>query len=496
MMQPAQHADFHHLNGWWRVHRVWSLAWPTVVTMTSYTVMQFVDSLMVSQLGELELAAQGNGGVWAWTSMAFLFGVITMVNTFVSQCVGRGELHRAAGYAWCGVWFAVFSWSILLLPMAIWGLPMAFEVMGHERALIELETSYGRVLLLGAAINLGGKAITHFFFGIGRPKVITISAIAGNLVNVIGNYVLIYGEAGLPALGLPGVPGVVPMGVQGAAIATVIGTCVESVIPVLVFLGPQMSRQYGTRVAWRLDGGGIRDLVRVGWPGSVQQGNEMVCWAIFMTVLVGRFGTEHLAAGWIVLRYMHLSFMPAVGFSVATTTLVGQFIGAREPGLAAKAAHTSLWMAVVYMSIWGALMMLFREPMVRIFLSAGGSTSDAERILAIGSSVMILAAVFQSFDGIGIVYFGALRGAGDTLWPGLVTAGLSWTLIVGGGWGFAVGFPQWGSWGPWAGCTLYIIALGAALAWRFERGAWRSIRLQMTARGTGEGAATERVSAL
>lgn len=495
-MQPAQHADFHQLDGLQRIRRVWSLAWPTVVTMTSYTLMQFVDSLMVSQLGGLELAAQGNGGVWAWTAMAFLYGVITIVNTFVSQCVGRGESQRAAGYAWCGIWFAVFSWGILLLPMAIWGLPIAFGAMGHERALVELETSYGRVLLLGAAVSLAGKAITNFFFGIGRPKVITISAIAGNIVNVIGNYVLIYGEAGLPALGLPGVPGVSPMGVQGAAIATVIGTCVETAIPAFVFLGPQLARQYGTRSAWRIDVGGIRDLMRVGWPASVQQGNEMVCWAIFMTVLVGRFGTEHLAAGWIVLRYMHLSFMPAVGFSVATTTLVGQFIGAREPDLAAKAAHTSLWMGVVYMSIWGALMMLFREPMVRIFLGANGGGSDVERIVAIGSSVMILAAVFQAFDGIGIVYFGALRGAGDTLWPGLVTAGLSWTLIVGGGWGCAVAFPQWGSWGPWAGTTFYIIALGSALAWRFERGAWRSIRLQMTARGAVEGAATERETAL
>lgn len=485
-MQRAQHADFHHLDGFERVRRVWSLAWPTVVTMSSYTVMQFVDSLMVSQLGGLELAAQGNGGVWAWTAMAFLYGVITLVNTFVSQCVGRGEPKRAAGYAWCGVWFAVISWGLLLLPMAVWGLPMAFEAMGHDRALIELETAYGRVLLFGAAVNLAGKAITNFFFGIGRPKVITASAIAGNIVNVICNYVLIYGDAGLPALGLPGVPGVSPMGVQGAAIATVIGTCVECAIPAFVFLGPQIAREYGTRSAWRIDVGGIRDLLRVGWPASFQQGNEMLCWAIFMTALVGRFGTEHLAAGWIVLRYMHLSFMPAVGFSVATTTLVGQFIGAREPDLAAKAAHTSLWMGIVYMSIWGALMLLLREPMMRIFLGGGGSEGDADRIVAIGSSVMILAAVFQAFDGLGIVYFGALRGAGDTLWPGLLTAVLSWTLIVGGGWGFVVAFPEWGSWGPWAGTTLYILALGAALAWRFERGAWRTMQLQMNARSVEE----------
>jgi MATE family multidrug resistance protein len=490
-MQSLQQPDFHHLAGFARIQRVWSLAWPTVVTMTSYTLMQFVDSLMVSQIGGLELAAQGNGGVWAWTMMAFLAGVITIVNTFVSQCVGRGDLRHAAGYAWCGVWLSVISWCLLLLPVAVWGLPLAFESMGHERALIDLEISYGRILLLGAVVNLAGKAISNFFFGIGRPKVITLSAILGNVANVIGNYVLIYGETGLPALGLPGVPGVTPMGVQGAAIATVIGTAIESAIPLCVFLGPQIARQYGSRRSWRIDIPGLRDLIRVGWPGSVQQGNEMVCWSVFMTVLVGRFGTEHLAAGWIVLRYMQLSFMPAVGFSVATTTLVGQFIGAREPELAAKAAHTSLWMAVVYMSLWGALMTIFREPMLRVFLAKGDGSGDVEHIVAIGSSVMMLAAVFQAFDGIGIVYLGALRGAGDTLWPGLVTAALSWALIVGGGWMCAVAFPQWGSWGPWAGTTIYIIALGGALAWRFEQGAWRSIRLPMTARDVPADAAGE-----
>ncbi len=482
-MQAGQFADFHHLDGFERIRRVWSLAWPTVITMSSYTLMQFVDSLMVSQLGGLELAAQGNGGVWAWTAMSFLFGVITIVNTFVSQCVGRGESRRAAAYAWSGVWFAAITWVVLLIPMAVWGLPIAFEAMGHDRALIDLEISYGRVLLLGAVVNLAGKSIANFFFGIGRPKVITIAALAGNIANVVGNYVLIYGETGLPLLGLPGVPGVEPMGVQGAAIATVIGTCIETAIPAIVFLGPRIAKQHGSRARWRLDVGGVRDLIRVGWPASMQQGNEMVCWAIFMTVLVGRFGTEHLAAGWIVLRYMHLSFMPAVGFSVATTTLVGQFIGAREPGLAAKAAHTALWMGVAYMSIWGVLMLLLREPMVRVFLGAGEVDGSVERIAAIGSSVMILAAVFQAFDGIGIVYLGALRGAGDTLWPGLVTAALSWGLIVGAGWACAVVFPQWGSWGPWAGATLYIMAIGAALAWRFERGNWRDIKLAMNARG-------------
>jgi MATE family multidrug resistance protein len=99
------------------------------------------------------------------------------------------------------------------------------------------------------------------------------------------------------------------------------------------------------------------------------------------------------------------------------------------------------------------------------------------RIIEVGAQLMICAAVFQIFDAVGIIYTGALRGAGDTLWPGLVTMGLAWSCIVGLGWWLAVSQPQWGAVGPWIGASAYIAAVGVALAWRFERGTWRSIRL-------------------
>ena len=98
------------------MREVWSIAWPTVLTMASYTVMQFVDSLMVSRVGALEVAAQGNGGVWSFAIVAFLFGILTMVNTFVSQNVGAGRPHQAARFGWAGLWFALLAWLFILLP--------------------------------------------------------------------------------------------------------------------------------------------------------------------------------------------------------------------------------------------------------------------------------------------------------------------------------------------------------------------------------------------
>jgi len=463
---------------------VWSLAWPIVFTMTSYTMMQFIDSIMVAQVGSLELAAQGNGGVWSWTVIAFLVGMISLVNTFVAQSVGAGQPIAAARYAWSGIWLALVSWVVILIPMGLLVFPLAFSWMGHEPRLQMLETQYAQILLLGGCFTLVAKAISNFFFGIARPKIITLAAILGNIVNIVLNYALIYGDVGVPDRGWPGLPLCAPMGVAGAALATVIGVAIECLVPLAVFLGPKMAREFHTRSAWRLDWAAIKDLIRVGWPASVQFGNEMFCWSVFMTILVGEFGTEHLAAGWIVLRYMHLSFMPAVGFSIATTTLVGRSIGENRIDLAERYAHITLWMSILYMSIWGILMLFFREQMVGVFVRAGGADIEsAQHVIDLGARIMIFAAIFQAFDGLGIVYIGALRGAGDTFWPGMITVVLSWSLIVGFGVWIIRAYPNLGSIGPWLGATIYIIVLGGAMAWRFERGPWRTHRLARHASG-------------
>ena len=454
---------------------VWAQAWPTVITMLSYTLMQFVDSLMVSKLGPLEVAGQGNGGIWAFVPQSFLFGFLSMVNTFVSQNLGAGRRDEVARYAWAGLWLAIASWLLLMVP---WGLamPWAFERMGHSSELCRLELQYGQVLVFGPIAGLSAKAMSNLFFGLQRPRLITVAAIAGNIVNVLLNYALIYGSEGVVAWGLPGVPFAPRLGVMGAAIATVCGTAVELALPLSVFLFGSLARDLATRAAWRPRWRELRDLLRLGWPVSIQFGNEIICWAIFMTVLVGHFGELHLTAGWSALRYMHLSFMPAVGFSVATTALAGRYIGAGKPDLAAHRAHWALGMAIVYMTVCGLAMAIWRDSLVGVFVDADDAAIAAE-VITIGSRLMICAAVFQTFDAVGIVYTGALRGAGDTLVPGVATIVLSWSLIVGLGAWLAWNRADWTSVGPWVGASVYIIVYGVWMALRFERGAWRQIRL-------------------
>jgi MATE family multidrug resistance protein len=462
---------------------VWAQAWPTVLTMLSFTVMQFVDALMVSRVGALEVAAQGNGGIWAFVPQSFLFGFLTVVNTFVAQNVGAGRRDAVARYGWAGIRLALASWAVVMVPWAL-ALPWFFATLGHSPELQRLELQYALVLAWGSVAGLVAKAMSNFFFGLQRPRVITIAAIAGNVTNVALNYTLIYGHAGIPEWGWPGVPGVPALGVLGAAIGTVCGTLVEACLPLGLFLTGRMARELHVWKAAASGQGEMARLVRLGWPVSIQFGNEIVCWALFMTVLVGRFGEAHLTAGWATLRYMHLSFMPAVGFSVATTALVGKYIGAGMPERAAHRAHWAVGMATAYMTVCGLGMALFREPLLAIFVTAADA-AEARQILDIGSRLMICAAVFQTFDAVGIAYTGALRGAGDTLVPGVATIALSWGLIVGLGMALVAWRPEWASVGPWVAASAYIIVFGVFVAWRFERGGWRRIRLLEPMPGPG-----------
>ncbi len=477
------------------------VATPTVVTMTSYTVMQFIDGLMVSRIGPdpVYVSAQGNGGMAVWLVVSIALGAMGVINTYVAQNLGAGRPERGSAYAWNGLWMSA-AWALLMVPYAL-SLPAIFGAMGHGDELLRLETQYAQINVWGAFFVLGSRSIAHYFYGLHRPGVVMVSVLAANVVNVALNALLIFGTDGPPAwTPLAGffrstaeTLGIAPMGVAGAAVATVIGASIELLIPLAVFLSPRMNRRYATRSAWRPSLRHVRDVWRIGWPGGLMFGNEMICWAYLMAVLLGKGGQAmgdppevHNTAGWIALRYMHLSFMPAVGISIAVTALVGRCMGMRRPDLAARRAWLGMGVTMAYMGACALGFVLFRETLVGVFVPDDMPSEKVERLIAVGSSVMIAAAVFQLFDAIAITMSGALRGAGDTVWPGVVTIVLSWVCIVGGGHLAIALVPHWGSMGPWVGASAYIILLGVFLLARFLAGNWKRIDLLSRSASAGE----------
>jgi multidrug resistance protein, MATE family len=466
------------------------IAGPTVATMTSYTLMTFTDKWLVSRLGPEYVGAQGNGGLVAWAPQAFVYGMLQVVNTYVAQNLGAGRPRAGAAYAWNAIYLAAVC-ALLLQPVA-WAMPWILKQASIDPGQAVLAHEYGRILIWGCFLNMATRGLSQFFYGMHKAGVVMVAGIAANLINLVVSAVLVYGADGdnyglgwfgemtawiarTLGMGEDGKGG--GWGIAGSAWGTVFATGVELAIPLSVFLSARFAREYGTRAAWRPSWGHLKDIARLGWPGGAMFANEMACWGFFMVYLVSHFGAAHASAGWAAHQYMSLSFMPAVGMSVATTALVGKYLGMGRHDLAEARFWLALKISAAYMGLCGVVFVVFRQPLIGLFVEDSASPELASEMVRLGSMMLIATAAFQLFDAGAMVTSGALRGAGDTVFPGLATIVASWVVIVGGGLALTHAVPQWESLGAWIAAAAYIFVLCVILLARFMGGAWKRIRL-------------------
>src|SRR5207247_8380100 len=171
---------------------------------------------------------------------------------------------------------------------------------------------------------------------------------------------------------------------------------------------------------WRLAGPRMPQLLHIGWPAGAQSALDVLGWGVLIVLLVGRFGKEQLAASNIAIQYMTISFMPGFGLAQALTALVGRYIGEGRIELAIQRVHEALFLALSYMVLMGMIYFTFRAPFIAFF------NPDPE-VVHMGSNILLCAAAFQVFDGMGITFAGTLRGAAGA--PGI--AGLPVSLLFG-----------------------------------------------------------------
>jgi len=439
----------------WGVGEVVRLAVPMVLNTVSYTIMQFVDGLMVSRVGTEAFSAQLGGGISAFTAVCFFMGTLSCVSTFASQHLGAGRPERAARYAWQGIWLGVVAAAALaaLVPAA----PHLFRLFGHAPEVTRLETRYFQILIGGAIFHLTARGLGAWFVGMHRPTVTLVAGVAANLVNVAANYVLIFGHLGFPALGL-----------AGAGIGTVLGFITEAAILGAVFLFGPLADEYQTRRQWRPARRELADLLRIGSPAGAMFVGDLLMWTIFMVGIIGSFGTEAIAATNILNRYWHLCFMPAIGVSAAVTAIVGRYCGARQPHLAWRRAHAGLVLVEAYMIACGVGVWLFRDALVGLFNESGDPA-----VQRMATQAILFLLICQAFDALNVTFIGALRGAGDTLWPGVVQLALAYGVGLAGSALVAHLAPEWGILGPWSAASLYVIVLGLLMWGRFLSGRWK-----------------------
>ncbi|HSW43939.1 MAG TPA: MATE family efflux transporter [Phycisphaerae bacterium] len=432
-----------------------SIAGPNVASTASETVMSFIDYAIVSALGAAAQAAVSSGTMIYFSVFGLLLGMMVCVTTVVSQSLGAGRPRDCAVYGWQGIWLSLIFGTIGVL---VWPLvPGFFALVGHEPEVQGMEVDFTRIRLCGLALAGMAVVLGHFFNGIHQPRINAYTVAASVVLNAVLTYGLVLGKWGLPA-----------MGVAGAALGTVIANGFRVAWLLIAMMWSRSAARFEARRAWPLNLDKMRRLVRVGLPSGLSFMLDITAWATLLVVIIGRFGTESLAATATCWRFTELSFMPAVGIGIAVATLVGRSIGQGRADLARRWAWIGTAINMTYMGLMGLVFIVFGRPLMELF-------SDDAEVIRLGVRFLIFSAIFQLFDAVAITYVNALRGAGDTRWPAVVFAVLSWGFMVGVSTLLALLRPQWGSTGPWVCSTLAVIIGGVLLAGRWRSGAWEKL---------------------
>ena len=287
------------------------LAWPIVVSRATQVVVGLSDAVMVAHLGPPSLAATTTGATNSYAAFILPMGVVFVVASFSSQLAGMGDRAGARRYGWYGLAVAAATElavvaALPLVPAALAALPYAPDV----RALL---ADYLRVRLLGAGAAVGIEALASYYGGLGNTRLPMRASVAAMLLNVAGNWLLIDGHLGAPALG-----------VRGSALASVAATTIAFAGLVAVFVA--QGRRQGTPRPLAL--AELGRLLRFGLPSGFNWFFEFLAYAFFVNVIVTGLGTTSLAALMAVIQLNSVAFMPAFGIASAGAILVGQAIGA------------------------------------------------------------------------------------------------------------------------------------------------------------------------
>ena len=373
------------------------LAAPLVVAQLAQMAMGVVGTMVAGQLGVRQLAAQGLGATAFSMILIMAFGLMAGLDPHVARAVGEGNPQRAGRLFYQGLWTATLGALPLIALIVLSG--RALRWMGQDPRLMDDVDIYLDWSAIGILPAMWVAASRSFLSAIGQPTVVMRAALVSNVIHAIICLWLGLGGFGVPR-----------MGMKGIALASVIG---RVLMVLLLWAGIRFSRslaEFRSPFAWP-EWPLLHTVLRSGLPLALQYGLEASGFAL-VTFWMGLLGPELLAAHEVALNLSALAFQVPFALSTAAAMRVGHAIGRRdEPGLA-RAGWTALRVGVGYSVISGALMMLFREPMARLYLPHADPG-----VLSVTCHFLAIAAAFQLADGAQAIGFGVLRGLDDTRVP-------------------------------------------------------------------------------
>ena len=441
---------------------VWRVAAPIIVSMASFTLMQFCDRVFLARYSSVALRAALPGGILAFTLTSFFQALAGYAGTFVAQYHGAGRKEECGRATAQGLWLGLLTWplGLALIPAGFWCLSIA----GHPADVLAAEKTYMGILMTGCGLWSMHNAVAGFFSGRGDTRTPMRASLAANLLNIVLDYALIFGHWGFPELGI-----------AGAAVATVISSGLGLAILMALYFRAPFRREYATWSGLRLDWKRLGPLLRFGVPSALNTVQDVGSFAFFV-VLLGRLPAADMAASNIAFSINNVAFMPLLGMGMATTIVVGQYQGARDPATAARAGLTAMKLAWLYMGVIALTFLVFPKPYLALFTGEGAGLVPLADILEKGRWLLVMMAGWGMLDAINLVIAGALKGAGDTRFVLLFSALATWLVWIPGELVLLLWLES-GLLAAWLWMTAFIFLIAGGFWLRFRRGGWKNIEM-------------------
>lgn len=447
---------------------------PLMISSGSHSLMTLVDRVMLARYEPgaddpattLDIiAAVTPASMLHWTILCVPLGTVLYANTFIAQYDGARDDRRMMVSFFQAIWLAVIAGLVMVffVPVA----EPLFRLVGHSPAVIQEELKYFQTLCAFSFIPLVATSLSCFFSGRRRTTVVMMVNVGCLLINIVLDAALIFGKWGFPSLGI-----------QGAALATLGAETGHIVIYGVLILRSMRRQSLPVGSAWKADVIELKQYLKFGLPSGLHYFVDISGFFVFL-LLVGKLNVDSLAATNIAFSINGLIFIPLLGFGTAVQTLVGHHLGAKCQQDAIRTTRNGILLGLFWTGVAAVFLVLFPDISLLPFVSDLEGTHSAQSIqdiLPLVKQLLVFVAIYSVFDALAVVFASALRGAGDSLFPMLLTLCSSWLVMTLPAW-LLVRSGQGTVNLLWMTCTAHITVMGLGMCLRFLSGRWKQIDL-------------------
>ena len=432
------------------------LAYPVIVGMLGHTVVQLIDNIMVGQLGTAELAAVSLGNSFVFVAMSLGIGFSTAITPMIAESFGAKN-HNKVRYIFVHGLILCFGLGVVLASLVLWAQPLLSQ-MGQSNEVVALAKPYLFWVALSLVPLVGFQGLRQFAEGLFQTRLAMNATLMGNVINVLLNYLLIFGLHGFPELG-----------VEGAALGTFFSRWTMVLFMAINVKNKRGFKRYNRKLfRVKLKKSLFKRIFSLGLPSALQMFFEVTFFtsAIWMSGLLGK---NPQAANQIALNLSSMTYMVAIGVGVTAMIRVGNEKG-RGDFTALRRVAVSTFLLIFLMSSLFCLFFIASHDLLPWLYLDGNApeiSSDVNEVVEIASNLILIAAFFQIADGLQAVVLGALRGIQDVIIPAFL-------IFISYG---AIGFPisyylglntEWATYGIWIGLLTGLILSALLLVLRFQ----------------------------